>query len=628
MSGFVVESRISNASGNLPLRLVDLGHCEMVAARSLGRTRIAWARWTESRHLRVWESPRRFLFVEGQPDRLPGDNEPLEKWLNGRGGSFRGFEIEFRAGLPERITVFVDPMGTRPIFLLTQPGRICFADKLASIVANTPGLECDWGALIECAVVGSTISAPTSVRHVVMLAPGEVVQIDETAVSRRRSSPAVLDTGVRPSHDASKRLEHALRTAISKTWTDPDACLLLSGGLDSRLLLGLSSLPAPKTATLDIYPEETPIARQVAKARGADFRVLPCSLEHCCLVMQKGYLLTGAMHQSIVGWPLGLGYEWRKLGIPAVVHGYFHNTIFRGWAAERWQKYPDLDFSLAQYMGPKAHYFDGFPNSRKLLDGVIDLLSEDGRELLRRQLTSLADQLEMILIDGFDLTRERLMMREVGRQLNFATFAAWLEEIDVVSPVFHPAPWNWYATTHPADRHRDLAVRQAYQTMAYGLRDIPDLSTGPVRVLPKDWRETMRNQVWFPAARKIKRKLARYRKPRPPKRTHTPTDFDKIYRQPAIVEALCLGVEALRGNPVFDRSALDNALAAYLAGDNGPGNSLWTVASAGQWQQFLKACGAGDPAIREAFFGSQATAASLDSTSNSCEDSTLLCLQR
>jgi hypothetical protein len=603
MSGFVVESAVSNNAYSWPLRLVDLGQCEMVATRSLGRTRAAWARWDNSRHLLVLESPTRLLFLEGQPDRLPGRDEPLEQWLDGRGGSFRGFEIEFPDGSrqPERITVFVDRMGSRPVFIRSEAGRVCFADKLSTVVANSPGLECDWGALLECAVIGSTTSAPTSIRDVTMLAPGEVLEIDRANISSRRRRPVVLDSGARPNPDAPKRLEQALRTAVADTWMDSDACLLLSGGLDSRLVLGLSPAATPKTATLDIYPEESVIARKVAAARGADFRLLPFPAEHYCTVMQKGYLVTGGMHQSNLVAFLGLGYEWRKSGIPAIVHGYFHNTIFRGWVAERWQKYPDLDFLLVPYMGPKAHYFDDFPHNRTLVEEVIALLSEEGRQLLKRQLTMLADQLEPVVVDGFDLTYERLMLKEVARQVNFAGFAGWMEEIDVVSPVFHPEVWRWYATTHPADRHRDLAVRRLYQTLGYGFADIHDLNSGPVRPLPKDWRETIRNQPWFPAARRIKRKLSRYRKPRQATQTHAPLDYDAIYRQQTIVEALSLGVEALRDNPLFDRAALDTALAGYLAGNNRPAHYLWTVASAGQWHQFVKTCGADEVAVREVF---------------------------
>lgn len=600
MSGFVVESSVSNNGHNPPLRLVDLGRCEVLATRSIGRTRAAWARWANSRHLFVHEGPSRFLFIEGQPDRLPRPGEPLEGWLDNRGGSFRGFQIEFqdKAQQPERITAFVDPMGTRPVFMLSEPGRVCFADKLASVVANSPGLDCDWGALLECAIVGATTSAPSSVLNVNMLAPGEMLEIEVARIMRSRRRPVVLDRGARPDLNAPKRLEQALRTAIAETWTDPDACLLLSGGLDSRLILGLYRGAAPKVATMDIYPEETPIARQVAAARRADFRLLPFTVEHYRTIMQKGYLVTGAMHQSS---SVDLGYEWRKSGMPAIVHGYFHNTIFRGYVTERWQKYPDLDFLLVEYMGSKAHYFDDFPHHRTLVEAVIGLLSEEGRQLLKSQLTTLADQLEVVIIDGFDLTFERLMMKEVARQVNFAAFSGWMEEVDVVSPVFHPAVWDWYASTHPADRHRDLAVRRLYQTLGNGLADIPDRNTGPVRVLPKNWRETVQNQFWFPAARSIKRKLDRYYKLRQPKQTHSRFDYDAAYRQPPVVEALCLGVEALRESPLFDRAALDRTLAAYLAGNDRLAHCLWAVASAGQWHQFVKKGGADESAVLDVF---------------------------
>lgn len=73
-------------------------------------------------------------------------------------------------------------------------------------------------------------------------------------------------------------------------------------------------------------------------------------------------------------------------------------------------------------------------------------------------------------------------MSQVARQINFGIFLGWLEEIDIELPVFHEAVWRWYASTHPADRHRDRAVYQLYQIVGRGLAEIPDFSTGrPIR---------------------------------------------------------------------------------------------------------------------------------------------------
>jgi hypothetical protein len=123
----------------------------------------------------------------------------LQCWLDGRGGSFRGFQLEYGgAGRPVRICAFVDPLGTRPIYLLSSPNRICFADKLSTIAANTPGLECDWGGLLEGAVLASMYSAGTSIRGVEELLLGEVVEIDGASISRWRQSPYTLSSGAKP----------------------------------------------------------------------------------------------------------------------------------------------------------------------------------------------------------------------------------------------------------------------------------------------------------------------------------------------------------------------------------------------------------------------------------------------
>jgi hypothetical protein len=601
MSGFIVESSRFDLARKSPLKLVDLGHCDVLASRGLGRSRAAWARWSGSRHLRLWESPDRLLFIEGQPDRYPNENESIERWLEGRGGSFRGFQIELRPRQPARITAFVDPACTRPIFVLRERDRMCFADKLSTIVANTPGLECDWGALLETAVLSSLTSGGTTLRDVTALEPGECLTVSGVEVSGRRRNKFVLDRSARPDLSAAQRLGQALGNAVRETWNDPDACLLLSGGLDSRLLLALSPHAVPRTATLDLYPEESVVARHVAAARGAAFEQLPCPPEHYCTVMQHAYLVTGGMHQSSLVANLGLGTEWRRSGIPAIVHGFFHNTIFRGWTAERWQKYPDLDFALVPYLGRKAHYFDNFPLHRNVVEGVLNLLSGEGRDLLKRQLKILADRLEVVVVDGFDLTYERHVLKDLGRQVNIPIFLGWMEEIDVVSPVFHPESWNWYATTHPADRHRDNALRQLYPSLGYGLSEIPDINTGEkVRPLPKNRREAIQNQFWFPAALKLKRVLDRYRKPAQPKRTHEPLDYHSIYRQKPIEEALATGLEAVRGNALFDHGHLDAAVSQYRAGDNSQAEALWQIAIAGQWSRFVADRRVGGEAVRDA----------------------------
>lgn len=606
MAGFALEAVGAGENFAPQLNLVDLGHCDIVRGIARRNVRACWARWTGSRQLIVHQDERRILFVEGQPDRAPDPGETAEHWLPGRTGSFRGFEIAFAQGGSDqgggqpRITLFVDPLATRPIFLLATDKRLLAGDKLSTIVVNNPGLACSWGELLEAAVLGSTYSSGTTVVNVRQLEPGEIVEIEGVRVSGTRAHPYPLDFGAKPDvQRAAAGLGEAMRTAVSDTWVDPDSHLLLSGGLDSRLVLGVAE-GTRKTMTLDWYKDELPIVQQVAAACGASLKLVPFHPEDYCVRMQKGYLVTGGMHQSRY-MTLSQGRGWREQQISAVVHGYFHNTIFRGWTSGYWQRYPDLSTPLARYMGKKAHYFDSFAHyPLREREQVLGFLSADGRSLLRRHLGELADRIEPVVVDGFDLTFERIVMRKVARQIYFVGFLGWLEEIDVESPVFHEACWRWYASTHPADRYRDHCLQLLYQTIGRGLADIPNFSSGkPVRVLPLERGETWRNQLWFPAARatvQVGRRLG-FIPTRPRIPAARSQDWDKVFRQRPIIDALCAGLERARNLPLFDREALGTALSDYLGGNPNTNfmDALWAIAAIGQVAAFVDRPAIADP---------------------------------
>jgi hypothetical protein len=75
-------------------------------------------------------------------------------------------------------------------------------------------------------------------------------------------------------------------------------------------------------------------------------------------------------------------------------------------------------------------------------------------------------------------------------------------------------------------------------------------------------------------------------------------DWNKVFRQQPIIEALCAGVEEIRQNPLFDAGLLSSTLAAYLNGDDSQLDALWAVAITGQWHRFVQDAGAGHKAVR------------------------------
>lgn len=588
MAGFAVEVFLRVVDSLSPLKLVDLGGCELTGACELGNARAAWTYWQHSAQWHIARTPTRVLLIEGQPDRLPHAQEPLENWLAGRSGSFRGFEITCDSPAhPATVRIFTDPLGTRPIYYLVSEANISIADKLSTVLLNTDKpLEADWGGLLEAAILGSLYSYKTTVKDAVWLAPGECLEFRGGEITRRWKNDLPQDSLLSASeverHPA-QTLRLALQRAVAETWNDPETRLLLSGGLDSRILLALAC-GKRKTFTVDLYAEETKIAKQVAAAAGSEIHVVPPpDYEY---PMRWGYLVTGAMHAPQFATHLGQVKAWRESGIPGVTHGYFHNTLYRGWTAARYEPHPFPTSVLFELMGRNAYYFEKYgcrqaPFQRDL----YSLLSDDGKNVLRGQLRELADSLEPVVVDGYDLTFERRLMEFVPRQIYFACLLAWYEALDVASPIFHPAPWTWYALSRPRDRDRDWAIREVYLALDHPVAKLPDANTGrPIAHLEGSWRDQVRHQFWYAPLRMLYLKM--FWKPGPYQ--HGGMDWGNRFRAGHTLAALEEGVSALEGNALFNQEKMRAAMDAYRRGENiDVVDSICALAQMGQWQRLV-----------------------------------------
>ncbi|MBV8807311.1 MAG: hypothetical protein JO033_01440 [Acidobacteriaceae bacterium] len=569
------------------MKLVDLGASEVIGSWELGNSRVAIGHWESSRHWRITRTPKRLVLIEGQPDRHPALGESIEDWLIGRAGSFRGFEIEEPAETAyAKVRVFTDPLGTRPVYFLVSRDRVCISDKLSTVVLNSPsGAEPDWGGLLEAAVLGTLYSDKTTVKDAVLLVPGEALEFEGRTLVRRWKNTLPLDASFTAGEVMARpaeTLRFALEKAIGETWTDPEIRLLLSGGLDSRILLTLA--PGPRKAlTVQLYSRETDITQQVAEVAGADLEVVP--VPDYEFPLRWAYLVTGASHDPKFLTHLGLVQNWRKQGISGITHGYFHNTLYRSWAAGPVRRYPNQSSPFFEWMGRNGYYLDRYGcRPANLPRQFYELLSEEGKIVLHRQFRELSDSLISVIVDGYDLTFERRLMGFVARQIYFAGMLAWYEGVDVVSPVFQPSLWTWYTFSHPRDRERDWAIREIFLSLEHPAAKLPDSNTGrPIAHLKIDWRDRIRNQFWYPTFRAIYQSLFHQPQPYP----ESAMRWGSRFRELGTLAALEDGVSVLRDNPLFDRSRVQVALDAYRGGDNQFVDAICALAKFGQWQRLV-----------------------------------------
>jgi hypothetical protein len=580
MAGFFLQVFQSNAPRDpRPVRLFDLGACEIDGCFERGPVRAAWSYWEGSKQWRVIPTPGRLLLIEGRPDRFPAEFESAAAWIQGRTGSFRGFEVTFDPAdpsAPPRVAVFVDPVAAQSLFCIAGSASVSFADKLATLAINTDSpLEPHWPGILEAGVFASLYSPETTVQGAELLSPGAFLEVREgRIVSRRRyRMPVAAADPMRSRREPVEALRESLAGAVNAVWDDPDTYLLLSGGMDSRSTLVAATGPR-KTFTLNLYPEETRIAAQVAKACGATHAVFEVPPDHYEHVLNHAYLLTGAMHWPRSAHPLGLPELWRKLGIRGVCHGWPYNTFFRGWVARPYQKYPLRSSALFDWIGPKAYYFENFAsNYPGTFDRFVSLLSADGKDALRGQLRKLARDLDVVVVNGVDVTFERRLLSELSRQVYASTFASWTEGVDIASPALDPAIWSWYEASAPEHRTYDRLYRDMLLSSNHPAFELPDSNTNrKLEHLPALWQDRVRNRAWYPLARSVYLKLFHKQEPS--------TEF---FPANLSIGTLQEALGRLESNPLIAREALGQALRRYREGGVEWLDVLWAFGAAGQW---------------------------------------------
>ncbi|MBV8808750.1 MAG: hypothetical protein JO033_08750 [Acidobacteriaceae bacterium] len=542
--------------------VVDLGASDVFGEFASGLVSARWCYCRTSAQRHILEDDGRVLFLEGQPDRLPEKGEPIEKWLDGRSGSFRGFEIA-----DDAVRIFVDPLGTRPVFLFERAGDWCAADKLATISANEVDAEVNWPALLEACAIGSIYAAEdTTLTHTRRLEPGEFVEIDlrTSATRKRRFALRLQDLHAAVQTDPAGTLLGCLTSAVQETWKDPGTWLLMSGGLDSRFTLALADT-GRKAITLDYFPEETSIAVKIAEACSTgEFRLHQLPTLHYVNMVREASLITGGMLDANFINQKGFGIEWRSFGISSVAHAFLFDTILKAWFVRHQSEVPPARLAGAPVTGAAALVLQAMGRGSSLTIGDLSqALTPDGAEALNKRLKDLCQSMGSVVEDGFEIGFERRLISDICRQVHFGFMLGWYEEGDIVSPIFHPSIWSWYSASRPTHRHQGKAIREALLKLGHPVSRIPAISTmGAVTEAKPSLRDRVRrNSIYRNFIRPIRTHL---------QRSYTPLHItsSRWLRNREGLETIVEGIHFLEGNPLINVEVGLEYVKRFAAGDD------------------------------------------------------------
>lgn len=610
MPGFFLQFFANPSTSRAFLKLVDLGESNVSGWWKQGPVMAAWTHWEGHPQFHVWRHRNRLLWLEGQPDRLPGQEESIAAWLKGRWGSYRGVEIRCEPNQPVGVTAFVDPLGTRPLYYRITPEGFSISDKLATLAANER-CAIDWAPVLETMVLASAYSGGVSLRGAAALRPGQEMAFEDGKPRLRATHAIPADGDIREAEvreAPAKALLRAHRKAVEETWTDRESFLMLSGGLDSRFALALAG---PDRLTLNVTTRpnrESRLAEEIARACGARFRHWPRPEETYYGILRNAPVLSGALSEPHVAHHLGLGTQWRKQGIRSIAHAFLYDTVLKGWFTIIDQPYACCNPMLQGALGEVERCFQhrSGRSSVNAPDDVLRMLSEEGRELALSYLkNNTRPQLPVTRAEGYDMTLERAILSFLSRQLHYPILLGWMEELAVSTPIAHPAFWTWYAHSRPRDRQGGKMFREALLLLDHPVTKVRDANTGAAIARQKEGlRDMVRRAPLYRTARKI---LLKMRTPdaeesrvgsAPPEDEGSWPHIATICRTAggrAVVEE---GLDRIAGHAMFDGGQLRENWKRLLDGEDRPLEPVLGAMTAGRWRHFVENMGEGDSRVR------------------------------
>lgn len=232
--------------------------------------------------------------------------------------------------LTSEITLISDRFSSHPLFFCVSKDHFSFATHLDSLlVLDDASANVDWHAVFEFFSFHGVLNDRTLLTNVKRLPRGSVLRFSDGQISissywkqRRRKLYHSFD-------DCSEALAESLKKAVAIRTTDNRRNgILLSGGLDSRIVLAA----APKgTFPIAFSIENSPeieIAKSVAKT--ADCELCLCRRSHRFFGrMEEAVAIGSGMHS--IEHALHIGYINKiRDNCDRIFHGYGLDYLFQG----------------------------------------------------------------------------------------------------------------------------------------------------------------------------------------------------------------------------------------------------------------------------------------------------------
>lgn len=235
-----------------------------------------------------------------------------------------------RAG--RELLLINDRLGTRPLFHASLPGGgLAFATQVSALL-RVPGVrrDLDPAAAVEFCALQRVLGDRTYHQGIRVLPPASVLRWRD---GRVEIAPYwQLRYGPQPGSpdEYAEQLATAMRGAASHiARRGARVAMLLSGGLDARMVVAASGRGLECISFGDYMNPEVEAARRVAEAGGVAFEFLQRSPDHYPRLLDQAVDIGHGMHPFNHAHAIGF-VEALATRFDVVTHGYVPELMFRG----------------------------------------------------------------------------------------------------------------------------------------------------------------------------------------------------------------------------------------------------------------------------------------------------------
>lgn len=435
------------------------------------------------------------LYAAGEFERLCDQN-----------GSYAGIIFDRHAA---ELTLFADRFSTRPLYFYAGGGNIFVASRIAYLLAERRvPRRLSKAGLIQLLTHQRTFAHHTIYDGIEGLSGGEMVKVSGGRVTRRQVCRAAWTGRNNNQVQIVDDLAERVRTAVNRRFSDDRRHgLLMSGGLDSRMVLAAAGEQAKSVHCVTVCPmenTETKVARQAAGTVDAQFTLLKSAPKKFAELVPLGAELgDGVMPQapSLVGSFPEIGSE-----IDVASSGHFLDVMFRGTYQPKayiglisgraaLPRHRPIQVGNAETLADEHH----IRTEIHLLEPVLaDHLRPEWRSL---QVDGLAAALALAdyddPYDAFDI----FCMHAQGRHHSNVDFLGLNRWADYRIPAFDRDLANLYLDVPAAVRVGQGVALKAMARLSPSLFALPDAGTGRRATLPPNAR--VRSAITKAALRRL-----------------------------------------------------------------------------------------------------------------------------